>query len=78
MKNEDGSSEAGTYTIFLGGRTLGDRLNVVFKDYVPFEEVVPTLAPVFAQFREARRPERVVRRILREGRARRLRMSDGE
>jgi sulfite reductase (ferredoxin) len=54
VKNEDGSNEAGTYTIFLGGRTLGDRLNVVFKDYVPFDQVVPELVPVFARFRDER------------------------
>ena len=54
VKNEDGSSEAGTYTIFLGGRTLGDRLNTVYKDYVPFDQVVPELVPVFARFREER------------------------
>ena len=60
----------GTYTIFLGGRTLGDRLNVEFKDYVPFDRVVaelrPRLRPV--QGRAARR--RDVRRLLRPGRRR--------
>ena len=32
------------YTIFLGGRVLGDRLNFIYKDLVPTSEVVPTLA----------------------------------
>lgn len=54
VKNADGTNEAGTYTIFLGGRTLGDRLNVVFKDYVPFDRVVAELTPVFARFRDER------------------------
>ncbi len=54
VKNADGTNEAGTYTIFLGGRTLGDRLNVIFKDYVPFDQVVPELVPVFVRFREER------------------------
>ena len=54
VKNEDGSSEAGTYTIFLGGRTLGDRLNAIYKDYVPFDQVVPELVPIFVRFREER------------------------
>ena len=54
VKNEDGSSEAGTYTIFLGGRTLGDRLNVIFKDYVPYDQIVPELVPIFTQFRDER------------------------
>src|SRR3954452_17155201 len=40
-RNPDGTPGPGTYTIFLGGRTLGDRLNVEFKDYIPFDRVVP-------------------------------------
>src|SRR5262249_34002334 len=32
----DGTPGPGTYTIFLGGRTAGDRLNTEFKDYVPY------------------------------------------
>src|SRR5436853_5982281 len=41
----------GKYTVFLGGRLLGDRLNFQYKDHVPEEEVVPTLLPVFAYFK---------------------------
>jgi sulfite reductase (ferredoxin) len=44
----------GKYTVFLGGRLLGDRLNFVYKDLVPEEEVAATLAPVFAYFKHAR------------------------
>lgn len=42
------------YTIFLGGRVLGDRLNFIYKDLVSTAEVVPSLVPVFAYFKEAR------------------------
>jgi sulfite reductase (ferredoxin) len=42
------------YTIFLGGRVFGDRLNFIYKDLVPTAEVVPTLAPVLSYFKEAR------------------------
>jgi sulfite reductase (ferredoxin) len=42
------------YTIFLGGRLLGDRLNFVFKDLVPTDDVVPTLVPVLRYFKESR------------------------
>lgn len=42
------------YTIFLGGRVYGDRLNFIYKDLVPTNEVVPRLAPVLRYFREAR------------------------
>jgi sulfite reductase (ferredoxin) len=42
------------YTIFLGGRVYGDRLNFIYKDLVPTEEVVSTLVPVLRHFKEAR------------------------
>lgn len=45
---------AGKYTVFLGGRLLGDRLNFIYKDMVPAEEVVATLVPVLAYFKHAR------------------------
>jgi sulfite reductase (ferredoxin) len=49
--NKDGSPGPGTYTIFLGGRTIGDRLNIEYKDYVPYDQVVAELVPVFARFK---------------------------
>ena len=42
------------YTIFLGGRLLGDRLNFIYKDLVPTADVVPVLAGVFRYFKSAR------------------------
>src|SRR5262249_58950998 len=53
---KDGKPGPGTYTIFLGGRTLGDRLNVQFKDYVPYDRVVAELIPVFVRFKADRLP----------------------
>ena len=50
----DGKPGPGTYTIFLGGRTIGDRLNLEFKDYVPHDQVVPVLVPVFERFQSQR------------------------
>jgi sulfite reductase (ferredoxin) len=55
-KNPDGSPGPGTYTIFLGGRVQGDRLNVIFKDYVPLERIVDELVPVFSRFKAERGP----------------------
>lgn len=55
-KNPDGSPGPGTYTIFLGGRVQGDRLNTVFKDYVPLEKIVEELVPVFSRFKADRQP----------------------
>ena len=50
----DGTPGPGSYTIFLGGRTLGDRLNVEYKDYVPYDQVVAELVPVFSRFKSER------------------------
>ena len=47
-------ARAGTYTIFLGGRTVGDRLNTEYKDYVPYDQVVAELVPVFVRFKAER------------------------
>lgn len=44
----------GKYTVFLGGRLLGNRLNYIYKDMVPEEEVVSTLVPVLAYYKQAR------------------------
>jgi sulfite reductase (ferredoxin) len=44
----------GKYTVFLGGRLLGDRLNFIYKDMVPAEEVVATLIPPLTYFKHAR------------------------
>ena len=45
---------AGKYTVYLGGRLLGDRLNFIYKDSVPGEAIVATLVPVFVYFKQAR------------------------
>jgi sulfite reductase (ferredoxin) len=44
----------GKYTVFVGGRLLGDRLNFIYKDLVPAEEVVSTLVPLFIYFKHDR------------------------
>src|SRR5690606_35555261 len=46
----------GKYTIFVGGRVLGDRLNFIYKDLVREHEVVSALVPLFVYFKEARDP----------------------
>jgi sulfite reductase (ferredoxin) len=42
------------YTVLVGGRLLGDRLNFVYKDLVPLEEIVPVLTPLFVYFKAER------------------------
>jgi sulfite reductase (ferredoxin) len=45
---------AGKYTIYLGGRLLGDRLAFVYKDLVRLEDIIPTLLPVLASYKAER------------------------
>ena len=54
--NADGTPGPGTYTIFLGGRTLGDRLNVEYKDYVPYDQVVAEIGLVLSRYKADRLP----------------------
>jgi sulfite reductase (ferredoxin) len=42
------------YTIFLGGRVFGDRLNFIYQDLVPTDQVVPALVPALKYFKESR------------------------
>ncbi|MFM8578894.1 MAG: NADPH-dependent assimilatory sulfite reductase hemoprotein subunit [Planctomycetaceae bacterium] len=47
---------AGKYTIFLGGRLLGDRLNEEYKDVIPFEQLCGELTAVLACYKAERKP----------------------
>jgi sulfite reductase (ferredoxin) len=47
---------AGKYTVLLGGRLLGNRMNVIYKDMVLAEDLVSTLVPVLAYFKQDRQP----------------------
>ena len=69
-KNPDGTPGPGTYTIFLGGRVQGDRLNEVFKDYIPLDKIVDELVPVFSRFKAGTAAGRGVRRLLQSRRRR--------
>jgi sulfite reductase (ferredoxin) len=42
------------YTVLLGGRVQGNRLNFIYKDLVPREQVVSELATVLAYFQQDR------------------------
>jgi len=46
----------GKYTILVGGRLLGDRLNIVYKEMVPLREVVKELVPLLVYFKADRQP----------------------
>jgi sulfite reductase (ferredoxin) len=45
---------AGKYTLFLGGRLLGDRLNTQYKDVVPFEDLAREITAVLACYKAER------------------------
>jgi sulfite reductase (ferredoxin) len=44
----------GRYTVLVGGSRLGYRLNEIFRDQVPAEDVVSTLATLFDYFKDSR------------------------
>jgi sulfite reductase (ferredoxin) len=44
------------YAIFLGGDRLGRRLNTLYKDLVPADEIMATLRPLLLDFRCQRLP----------------------
>jgi sulfite reductase (ferredoxin) len=46
----------GRYTVLVGGRLLGNRLNFIYRDLVPLDEIVPTLVPLLDYFRQDRMP----------------------
>lgn len=46
----------GKYTIFVGGNQLGTRLNFIYKDLVPGDEIGETLRPLFVRFAAERLP----------------------
>jgi sulfite reductase (ferredoxin) len=43
------------FTVFVGGRVLGDRLNFLLQDLVPQAQIVPLLTPLLAAFKEGRK-----------------------
>ena len=47
----------GRYTVFLGGARLGHRLNFLYKDLVPAEDIVPLLTPIFTYFAQDRQAD---------------------
>ncbi len=42
------------YSLYLGGSSLGTRMNSLFKDLVPRQELVPLLRSIFEQFKSQR------------------------
>ncbi|MFN7292929.1 MAG: NADPH-dependent assimilatory sulfite reductase hemoprotein subunit [Pirellula sp.] len=44
----------GKYTVFVGGSRLGTRLNFIYKDLIPLEELVTCLKPLFVGFKQDR------------------------
>ncbi len=44
------------YGVFVGGRLLGDRLNFLFRDLVPADDIVPTLTTLLTYYKQDRQP----------------------
>jgi sulfite reductase (ferredoxin) len=49
-----GKAAGEKYTMFLGGNAIGTRLAFLYRDMVQKDDIVPTLRPVLAFFRDAR------------------------
>ena len=47
----------GKYTLFVGGHKLGNRLNFIYKNMVPEEEVVSEIVTLLTFFKAERQPE---------------------
>ena len=47
----------GKYTIFVGGRLLGNRLNFQYQDMVPEEEVIAALRPLLTYYKQDRQED---------------------
>lgn len=56
VKDKESLVDPGAYAIYLGGRTQGDRLGVLYQDYVPFNQIVAVVSPVLSRFRDEREP----------------------
>lgn len=44
------------YSLYLGGNTIGTRLGFLYIDYLPKENIIPTLSPLFAFYKAERNP----------------------
>ena len=44
----------GKYTIYVGGNATGTRLDFIYKDLVPFDEIVPALRPLSTWYKADR------------------------
>jgi sulfite reductase (ferredoxin) len=44
----------GKYTIYVGGNRTGTRLAFIYKDLVPFDDLVPSLLPLLTHFKNER------------------------
>lgn len=53
----DGKSGKGKYTIFIGGNLIGTRMNTIYKDLVPLDEIAQELRGLLASYKENHLPD---------------------
>lgn len=46
----------GKYVVFVGGSFLGTRLATAYADLVPYDQLLPTVRPLFERYRDERTP----------------------
>ena len=52
----DPSTLQGKFAIFVGGDRLGRRINLLYLDLVPLDQLVRSLSPLLVYFRQDRQP----------------------
>ena len=53
-KSVDGKSGEGKYTIFVGGNLIGTRMNRIYKDLVPMNQIVSELRALLLYYKQSR------------------------
>jgi len=51
-----GRRQGEQYTLYLGGNAIGTRIGFAYVDYLPKDDIIPTLSPLFAFFKSERQP----------------------
>jgi sulfite reductase (ferredoxin) len=51
-----GRKQGEQYMLYLGGNAIGTRIGFMYMDYLPKDDIIPTLSPLFAFYKADRNP----------------------
>jgi sulfite reductase (ferredoxin) len=51
-----GRKQGEQYMLYLGGNAISTRIGFMYADYLPKDDIIPTLSPLFAYFKAERKP----------------------